>query len=157
MKCQKYLLEIVTTLSSTNGELRNCLKSNMILRELKCRLKIFQKTRWTGVINILLSNKRAYEKGAFDEGVLECPIDLSTIELYIQILLPAYFVTLNWEKNHTSIAEVIPAVLYLINEWDKMEIDDRESKELCYFLIHFARSKFKYELDSKLYQVKIFL
>ena len=101
MKCQKYLLEIVTTLSSTNGELKNCLTSNMILRELKCRLKIFQKNKMDWCNKHFFIKKRAYEKGAFDEGVLECPIDLSAIELYIHILLPAYFVTLNWEKNHT--------------------------------------------------------
>ena len=122
------------------------------MRELKCRVKTYQKTRWTGAINILFSNKRAFEKGADSEG-LSCPIDLKTIEAYIQVLLPAYYVTLNWEKNHTSIADVTPAVLYLINEWDKLEVDDPKVKELCFFLIHFARQNFKFELESHLYQV----
>jgi hypothetical protein len=62
-----------------------------------------------------------------------------------------------WEKSRTSIADIIPAVLYLINAWNKMEVEDLEVKELCYFLIHFMRIQFKYELNSKVYQVKIYL
>ncbi len=57
------------------------------------------------------------------------------------------------QSNHLSIADDISAVLRLVFVWDKMEIDCAKGKELCYFLIHFLRLKFKDELDSPIYQV----
>jgi hypothetical protein len=114
---------------------------------------VYQKTRWLGAINLLLSTKRAYEKEAFLFSETECPVDLETIEIYIQILLPSYFTTLNWERNNSSIADVIPCVLFLIYAWKKIDIQDIKAKELCYFLIHFIREKFKYEMESAIYQV----
>ena len=151
---QKYLLDIFNTLSSANSEISNCIQVNRVFRDLKCRPKIYNKARWSGGMILLLSNKRAYEKGAFE--TTECPISLEIIEMYIKILLPGYQFTLNLHSNHASIADVIPAVLYLINRWDKMEINDPEGKDLCYFLIHFMRLKFKYELESPIYRVIFF-
>jgi hypothetical protein len=58
------------------------------------------------------------------------------------------------KKSNSSIADVIPQVLLLIQYWDKVEVSNNEAKELCYFLIHFVRIKFKYELESPIYQVK---
>ena len=55
-----------------------------MFRDLKCRPKIFQKTRWLDAINLLLSTKRAYDKDAFDEkNEIECPVDYATIEINI--------------------------------------------------------------------------
>jgi hypothetical protein len=119
---------------------------------MKCRPRLYQKTRWLGVSNVLLSNKRAYDKGAYD-GEIKCPIELETIEIYIQILQPAYFTTLGWEKNSASIADVIPQVLFLIDYWNKADIDDKEAKELCFFLIHYIKIKFEYELQAPMYLV----
>ena len=148
---QKYLLEIIKTLSSSNAGLRKCIKANAIFRELKCRPITYHKIRWLGAINLLFSNKRAYDNGAYD--TLDCPVRKETIEIYIQVLLPAFYITLGWEKNKASIADVIPGVLYLVNVWNKMEIEDARAKELCYFLIHFMRKKFEYELNSNVYKV----
>jgi hypothetical protein len=144
---QKALLDILKELSRSNSEIRNCIRINGIFQDLKCRPCIYQKTRWLGAIDLLFSNKRAYDKKAFD-GEIHCPIHLDVIESYIQILLPAQEFTLNMERNNSSIADVIPGVLYIVNAWDKMQLFDREAKELCYFLIHFTREKFKYELES---------
>ena len=145
---QKHLLGILKQLSKHNTALRKCLKTNMIMRKLKCRVQLYQKTRWTGALNILFSVKRAYEKGAFDYDGLDCPIELETIEAYIQVLLPALKITLNWEKNNTSIGEVVPAVHWLIESWDKMVVREKQVQELCFFLIHFVRKKFNYEIES---------
>ena len=123
---------------------------------MKSRLRIYQKTRWCGAILLLMSNKRAYDRGCYENGVA-CPVDLDTIETYIQILKPAYLTTLGWEKNNTSIADVIPQVLFLIEFWTKMEIKNNEARELCYFLIHFIKIKFEYELGSQVYHVKIYI
>ena len=117
---------------------RNSIKTNRLFIKKKCRLRIYQKTRWCGAILSLLSNKRAYDKGCFN-GDVKLPIDLETIETYIQILTPAYFTTLGWEKNTSSIADVIPQVIFLIEYWTKLEIKNREANELSYFLIHFIK------------------
>jgi len=152
MVSQKYLLEILTTLSKANSEIRNCIETNKVFKNLKCRPKLNQKTRWCAAITLLLSNKRAFEKGAYDNETV-CPITFHEIETYIQILMPAYWLTLAMQKNRSSIADIIPGVLRLVHIWDKMELQDAKAKELCYFLIHFARIKFKYELESPIYQV----
>ena len=81
MASQKYLLEILATLSKSNSEIRNCIESNKIFRNLKCRPKLNQKTRWCSAIMLLLSNKRAYEKGAYDDDFV-CPISIQEIETY---------------------------------------------------------------------------
>jgi hypothetical protein len=75
--------------------------------------------------------------------------------MYIQILLPGYQFTLGMQSNHSSIADVIPSVLRLVFVWNKMEIEDAKGRELCYFLIHFLRIKFKDELNSPIYQVNV--
>ena len=36
-----------------------------------------------------------------------------------------------------------------------MDIVDDQARELCSFLIHFIREKFKYELESPVYQVSL--
>jgi hypothetical protein len=149
---QMYLLNYLKELSASNDALRCCLKTNNVFRNLKCRTRIYQKTRWTGAILLLFSNQRAYHKGAFDEDII-CPIGLDVIETYIQILLPAYYTTLGWEKNKSSIADVIPQVKLLENFWNKISVSDPKAKELCYFLIHFLRINFKYELESSYYKV----
>ena len=38
-----------------------------------------------------------------------------------------------------------------------MEIKDSKARELCYFLIHFVKIKFYYELTSSVYQVAAIL
>ena len=149
---QGFLLNHLKSLSNENSFLRKSIKSNRIFLNLKCRPRIYQKTRWCGAILLLYSNKRAYDKGAYEESNT-CPVSLETIELYIQILNPAYFTTLGWEKNSASIADVIPQVLMLIDIWTKMDINDAEAKELCFFLIHYIKIKFKYELESPVYHV----
>jgi hypothetical protein len=60
--------------------------------------------RWLGAINLLFSNKRAYYNGVYEN--LAYPVDYETIELYIQVLLPAYYISLGWEKSRTSIADI---------------------------------------------------
>ena len=150
---QIYLLAILKDLSSCNSSIKKSILKNKVFRELKCSPEIYQKTRWLGAINLLLSTKRAYDKDAFLESETVCPVDFKTIEIYIQIILPAQFTTLAWERNQSSIADVIPSVLYLLYAWNKMDIEDEKARELCFFLIHFTREKFKYELESNVYQV----
>ena len=104
---------------------------------------------------MLESVKRAYEKGAFDEDENQCPYDLKTIEMYHQILAPAYRVSLGFQKNSTSIAETIPYVLILIEKWKSLVLP-LEPTKLCQLLISCLKSKFHCELNSPTYQVLIF-
>jgi hypothetical protein len=152
---QGFILDILKTLTAANASIRKSICENRIFRNLKCRPRIYQKTRWCGAILLLLSNKRAFDKGAYDEAN-SCPIAFEVIETYIQILRPAYFTTLGWEKNSSSIADVIPQVLFLIDYWTKIEINDPKARELCYFLIHYTKIKCNYELNSPVYQVIYF-
>ena len=56
--------------------------------EKKYRLRIENTTRWSSAFLMLEAVKRAYDRQAFsDEN--PCPVDLETIEIYLQILAPA--------------------------------------------------------------------
>ena len=74
---------------------------------------------------LLLSNKRAY-----DDDIV-CPVSIQEIEICIQILMPAYWLTLVMQKNRSFITDIIPGILRLIHIWDKMELKDAKAKELC--------------------------
>lgn len=58
---------------------------------------------------MLESIKRAYDNNLFENH--ECPIDLKTLEIYLQILAPAYRVSLAFQKNSSSISDTIPGNL----------------------------------------------
>ena len=62
--------------------------------------------RCLGGILLLFLNKRAYDIGAFCDEIT-CPVELSQIEIYIQILLPALFITLGWERMDLLFSYVI--------------------------------------------------
>ena len=74
------------------------------------------------------------------------------MEKYIQILLTAYKLSILWQKCDSSIADVIPSLLKLINDSKGLDLKP-EAKELCLFLIHFVKIKFKYEFSSEIYKV----
>jgi hypothetical protein len=61
---------------------------------------------------MLLSVKKAYDKKMFD-GNNRCSVDLKTVEVYLQILKPAYILCLQFQFNHSTIAHVIPSVKQL--------------------------------------------
>jgi hypothetical protein len=86
---QVYLLELYKTLSAASTSIRASIKENKVFKNLKCRPCIYQKTRWLGGQNLFFCAKRAYEKGAYD-GDIKCPVELEVIEMYLQVLLPAY-------------------------------------------------------------------
>ena len=62
---------------------------------------------------MLESVKRAYDKKAFDDEIV-CPVDLKSIEIYLQILNPAYRISLSFQKNSSTIADFLPYLLQLI-------------------------------------------
>ena len=68
---------------------------------------------------MLESIKLAYDRVAFT-AECPCPIDLNTTELYLQILKPAFTVSLTFQKNSSTIADTIRCILKLIEYWEKM-------------------------------------
>lgn len=103
---------------------------------------------------MLESVKRAYDKGAFDQTSpgLMCPVDLKKIEIYLQILKPAYQVSIGLQSNQASIACLIPGLLRFFNIWERMKVDQKET-ELCILLVKCFKNKFEYELNSFIYKV----
>ena len=41
----------------------------------------------------------------------QCPIELDEIELYLQILKPAYIFSISMQKNNSTIADTLPGTL----------------------------------------------
>ena len=67
--------------------------------------------------------------------------------------MPAYKLNLGLQNSSSSIADVISGVFRLKFLWEHMDTTDSE-QEFIYFLIHFLLKKFKYELESPVYQVR---
>jgi len=67
---------------------------------------------------------------------LNLPVDLSIIDMYLQILLPAYQLNLGWQKSSSSITDVLPGILFLKDKWEKLNCL-AEGRELCYFLVRY--------------------
>ena len=70
----------------------------------KCKLRLENTTRWLSAYLMLESAKRAYNKGMFDENN-KCNIELHVVESYLQILKPAYLLSLSFQRAGSSIAE----------------------------------------------------
>lgn len=96
-------------LNSCNVSIRRCIALSTTFREKKCRLRIENETRWYSAYLILESVKSAYDRGGFDDTKpeLTCPVTLSTVELYLKILKPAYLFSVSLQDNRSSIAHTI--------------------------------------------------
>ena len=53
---------------------------------------------------MLESVKKAYDRNVFNEDNV-CPISLETIETYLQILAPAYRVSIGFQKTTSTILQ----------------------------------------------------
>jgi hypothetical protein len=105
---------------------------------------------------MLESIERAYDRDAFtDED--PCPIDLKTTEMYLQILKPAYMVSLSFQKNNSTIGDTIRLILKLIDHWEKLSNTGipLTAQRLCRLLIKCVKYKFSFELNSSVHQVII--
>lgn len=96
--------------------------------------------------------KRAYDKNAITEEN-QCPVGLETIETYLQILAPAYRVSVGLQKTSSTIADIIPSVQGMIRSW-KTFVLSGDPKRLCRLLIITTENKFKEELESNIHKVR---
>ena len=96
-------------MNKSNAHFKRVFKLSRVFRKKKCRLRLEIKTRWSTFYLLLLSTKKAYDKGAFSKGA-QCPVSLQTIETYFQILKPLYLLNVSFQSNHSTIADVIPGI-----------------------------------------------
>jgi hypothetical protein len=105
---------------------------------------------------MLVSIKKAYEKKIFDEDY-QRPFSLETIENFIQVLQPAYRFSLFMQQTESPIGDVVPALLIMIQELDKLKINGEEVrgqfKSLRDLLVKSFKKKFNYEMNSQVYLV----
>ena len=111
-------------------------------------------TRWSSAYLMLESVRKAILKKAFDQTDenLKCPVSLKTIETYLQILRPAYQMTINFQSNSSSIADLLVSIKRAIYFWENLNVTGEE-KELCQLLVQFVKKKFEYEINSDVYKV----
>lgn len=114
-------------------------------------MRIENVTRWSSAYLMLESVKRAYENNVFNENFL-CPVSLETIDTYLQILSPAYRISLGFQKNSSCISDVLPSLHKLIEIWENMNVPGN-AKRLCKLLVLTTKNKFNYELTSPIYKV----
>ena len=101
---------------------------------------------------MLESVKRAYDRGAYTESGVECPVSLETVELYLQILHPAYMLTNNWQRDKAGISDVYLGISKLLYELPRFNVTG-DGKEFCVLLYRCISDKFQYELNSPIYKV----
>ena len=109
VRLHRELRDICRKLNRSNARCRKVIKLSRVFRKKKCRLRLESKTRWSTFYLLLLSAKKAYDKGAFNLMV-QCPISLQTIETYLQILKPLYLLNVSFQSDHSAIADVIPGI-----------------------------------------------
>jgi hypothetical protein len=81
-----------------------------------------------------------------------CPIDLETVELYLQILKPAYDLSITLQHDKCSITDTITAINILIVHWGTIEVPEY-AKPFCQYLIDFVKIKFSQEFNNVIYKV----
>ena len=102
--------------------------------------------------------KNAHKKSLFETLDIssKLPVSIDVINSYLKILKPGYLVNIYLQRNTSSIAEIIPAISKLINNWENLLNKENVSsscKNFCKFLIQEFKTRFNYELESELYQV----
>ena len=65
---------------------------------------------------------------------LVCPVSYERIVVYLQILAPAFNFNLHMQKTTTSIGEVVPWLIRIIEIWSLFDVDE-EMEVLCDDLI----------------------
>jgi len=131
---------------------------NDICKELNCRLRIENETRWGSAFLVLEVIKKANDRGAFlNLNAQEISSSFfSLIEMYLLILKPAYALNICFQSNKTSIGEVIPKLFSMICVWEKTKNKLTPiGSQFVDLLICETKRRFKYEMNSNIYYVII--
>ncbi len=148
--------EILKSLCCSNAQVRRSISLSHVFRLKKGKLRLANATRWSSAYLMLESVKRAYDRNCFEESGYQCLVPLRLIELYLQILKPAYILTNNWQRDKAGIHDVYLGVSKLLFELPRFNVTG-SAKEFCVMLYRCVSNKFDYELNSSIYKVKLIL
>jgi hypothetical protein len=140
---------LLAVLSNFAGSTRRSINDSQAHIVEKSRLRVENATRWSSSYLMLESFKKCFDKNIFD-GEYKPPFSQQKIELYLQILLPAYRLSTILQSTKSSIGDVIPLLLILIDTWKRMSLTGA-SKQFRDYLVKAFEHKFSYELDSNVY------
>ncbi|CAF1142087.1 unnamed protein product [Brachionus calyciflorus] len=98
------LSKFLRKLSAYAAKHKNSINSSKFFIQKKARLKMENKTRWSSSFMMLDSFHKALKKQAFPPDD-PCPINLYVLELYLQILQPAF--TANDLENLVEVTKQI--------------------------------------------------
>ena len=148
----------IRILNSYVHRIKRTIRRNEIFVNAKCRLRLENSTRWGSTFLMLERLKKAHKKGVFDNIDVsnKLPVSIEFINTYLKILKSAYLVNVYFQRDSSTIAEIIPAVLKLIHDWEAIIKKDNvssSSKAFCKLLIEEVKRRFEYELNSEIYQV----
>jgi hypothetical protein len=113
-------------------------------------------TRWSSTFLMLESIKHAYDRDAFNENFpCDINLDLKTNEINLQILKPAYELSIKFQKNSGNISDTIPYLLNLkefcINLYSNSF--PPSAGRFCRLLVKCVDQKFEYEYNSNIHRV----
>lgn len=144
--------DLLQALCCSNAQVRRSINLSNTFRLKKGKLRLANATRWSSAYLMLESVKRAYDRGCYEESNFQCPVPLDTIELYLQILKPAYILTNNWQREKAGIHDVFLGISKLLFELPRFNVSG-SAKEFCVTLYRCINNKFDYELNSSIYKV----
>ena len=141
---------MLANLSKHATKVRKSLSLVKIHLEKRVRLQLDNQTRWSSSYMMLLSFHKAYLSNCFDNSA--CPVSHEEIEIYMQILFPAFQFSLLMQKNKSPIGDIIPTLTIMFSKWNRMEVTGRH-KKFCISLVNCFKKKFDYEINSDVYKV----
>lgn len=151
IKKHNHISRVLVKLSKYAAKHKNSINLVKLSIKKKARLRIENKTRWSSSYLMLESFHRAYLRNAFPSES-PCPVSFEDIELYLQILLPAFKFNLIMQKTKSTIGDILPTLNIMLSKWNRMEVTGKY-KDLCNNLILAFQHKFKFELKSEIYAV----
>jgi hypothetical protein len=142
-------LELIRSLNNQIASIKKSIRLSHNFTLLKCRLRLENATRWSSTYMMLESIKKAFDRNAFKDVTLP----IKEIEIYLQILKPAYILSLNWQKETCTISDLLIGLTKYLYDLERLNIDGEASK-FAFILIECIKSKFEYELNSQIYKVQ---
>lgn len=146
----KFLPRVIRRLSKYSAKQKKSIARVKVAIKKKARLRIDNKTRWSSEYLLLDSHHKGYERDIF--GEYPCPIKFEAIEIYMQILHPAFEFCLCMQYTSASISTVVPAVQIIISKLSRMILSPKY-QPFVRNLIKAFKLKFDYELNSEVYAV----
>lgn len=133
IKNNRALNKVISKLTKFAAKHKNTLSSVKLCVAKKVRLRINNETRWASVFLLLDCFHRAHTRNVFND-TFKCPVSLAVIEMYLQILLPAFHFNLIMQKTTSTIANVLPALHMILSKWTRCAVTG-SYKLLCNSLI----------------------